>query len=147
MQKLIILVLLAFCIGCQEKNETQSNEPAATATENAAPAPAAITEKADSSRLAGEWIRTDAPYQLKIASVAAAGELQAAYFNPKPIHVGKANWVGNGGILQVYVELQDVNYPGSNYTLQYVPGKDLLAGKYFQAVEGTTYEVEFIRTK
>lgn len=144
MKIIIFLFLLVCSFGCKEKNTTQDNEAAITATE---PAPATIIAKADSSRLAGEWIRSDAPYQLKISAVAAGGVLQAAYFNPKPIHIGKANWVKNGGILQIYVELQDVNYPGSNYNLQYVPGKDLLAGKYFQAVEGATYDVEFIRTK
>jgi hypothetical protein len=37
---------------------------------------------------------------------------------------------------QVVVELRDVNYPGSTYTLTYDPGTDRLTGTYYQAVAG-----------
>jgi hypothetical protein len=43
--------------------------------------------------------------------------------------------------------MRDVNYPGSKYTLSYLPDKDILAGEYFQAVESLTFYVEFIRKK
>ena len=46
-----------------------------------------------------------------------------------------------------YVELRDVNYPGSTYTLAYIPDRDILAGYYYQAVQGQTFEVVFERKK
>jgi len=75
------------------------------------------------------------------------GMMKAEYFNPKSINVGKAMWADAEGFLKIYIELSDENYPGSNYTLTYYPEKDLLAGKYYQAVEGTTYDVGFSRAK
>jgi hypothetical protein len=67
--------------------------------------------------------------------------------NPKSINVGRANWTLSNGTISIYVELRDENYPGSHYTLYYMPERDLLAGKYFQAVEGVTYDVGFMRAK
>lgn len=101
----------------------------------------------DKNKIASSWIRTDAPYNLKIADFSDDGTLNAEYFNPKSIHVGKATWSEINGVINIYVELRDENYPGSNYTLFYLADKDLLAGKYFQAVEGITYDVGFIRAK
>lgn len=108
---------------------------------------AALTFKTDKSNISGQWARTDAPYQLRISDFKENGTLKAAYFNPKEIHVGKSSWAEVKGTISIYVELQDVNYPGSNYTLYYVPGQDLLSGKYFQAVEGATYDISFTRVK
>lgn len=51
------------------------------------------------------------------------------------------------GVLRIYIELRDENYPGSNYNLIYYPERDLFAGKYFQAVERVTYDVGFTRVK
>jgi hypothetical protein len=73
--------------------------------------------------------------------------LEAAYFNPRPIHVGKAGWSKEGQAVKVYVELRDVNYPGSNYTLIYDVGSDRLVGRYFQAVARETFDVSFVRQK
>ncbi len=75
------------------------------------------------------------------------GTLNAQYFNPNPINVGKANWEESHGNLTITVELRDVNYPGSTYTLSYLPDRDVLAGDYFQAVQGATFYVEFVREK
>lgn len=100
------------------------------------------------SMLTCTWVRTDAPYNIKIDGLADGGSMVATYFNPKPIHVGKASWAEANGTISVYVELRDENYPGSNYTLYYnMPEKDLLVGKYFQAIEGVTYDVGFQRAK
>jgi len=52
------------------------------------------------------------------------GKLKAAYFNPRPINVAKAEWRSMAGRIQIFVELRDVNYPGSTYTLIYDPEKD-----------------------
>ena len=42
----------------------------------------------DMLAIQGRWIRTDAPYVIEL-SHSQDGSLQAAYFNPRPIHVGK----------------------------------------------------------
>lgn len=101
--------------------------------------------KIDKTRLIGNWIRTDSNYQLRILGVSSNGTLQAQYFNPRPITVGKANWEESYGNLKIIVELQDVNYPGSTYKLNYLPDRDMLAGEYYQAVEGQTFYIEFSR--
>ena len=101
----------------------------------------------DKSVLAGNWTRTDAAYRIQITSMAEDGNMKAGYFNPNSIHVARAQWTGNRDSLKIYLELRDVNYPGSKYTLSYIPGTDMLSGEYYQAVEGTTYKVDFARTK
>ena len=101
----------------------------------------------DNNLLIGSWVRTDANYLIKINKVNDDGTLEAQYFNPNPINVGKANWEESHGNLKITVELRDVNYPGSTYTLNYLPDRDILAGEYYQAVEGLTFYVEFARKK
>jgi hypothetical protein len=54
--------------------------------------------------LQGRWVRTDAPYVIELRH-AQNDELQAAYFNPKPIHVGKMETAEQGGMVQVLIEL------------------------------------------
>ncbi len=101
----------------------------------------------DKNLLIGDWVRTDASYLIKIVKVNKDGTLEAQYFNPKPINVGDANWEESHGNLKIIVELSDVNYPGSKYTLSYLPDRDILAGDYYQAVQGLNFYVEFIRNK
>ncbi len=97
--------------------------------------------------LIGDWVRTDAGYTIRINSVNDDGTMTAQYFNPNPINVGKANWESSYGNLKIIVEMRDVNYPGSTYTLNYLPDRDMLAGEYYQAVEGLTFYVEFNRNQ
>ena len=78
----------------------------------------------------GRWQRADGGYVLEIRSVGADGTLDAGYFNPSPIHVAQARVTSTEGAPRVFVELRDVNYPGSTYTLGYDPANDLLAGEY-----------------
>ena len=101
----------------------------------------------DGQRLVGRWVRPDGGYVLHVQEAAKDGTLKAAYSNPRPINVAKAEWRQKDGALTVFVELRDVNYPGSTYTLQYEPASDRLKGKYFQAVERQTFAVEFVRGK
>ena len=67
------------------------------------------------------------------------GTLKAAYFNPRPINVARAQFSRKDGTLTVFIELRDVNYPGSKYNLKYDPKSDRLIGTYFQAVQAETY--------
>jgi hypothetical protein len=110
--------------------------------------PAQMQTKIDQNQLVGRWVRTDSEgnYIIEIKS-AADGKLDASYFNPNPIKVGRAEWQQKNGSLVIVVELQDVNYPGSTYTLNLLPAQDRLTGNYYQAVEGTNFNVEFVRTR
>jgi hypothetical protein len=101
----------------------------------------------DKNALVGDWVRTDASYLIKIKSIKDNGFLEANYFNPRPINVESANWEEVYRNLKVTIILRDVNYPGSKYSLTYLPDRDMLAGEYFQAVEGLTFYVEFVRNK
>lgn len=99
------------------------------------------------NRLEGRWLRPDGGYILEIRGVAGDGTLEAGYFNPSPIHVAQARWRQKDSRLEVFVELRDVNYPGSTYTLEYRKEEDRLVGLYYQAVQKMSFEVEFIRAK
>ena len=145
----LLMAVVFFCFGCSQTEETNAKvvpvEAAKAVSEQAksSPPPAAI----DKNKITGNWVRTDAPYKLNISGLGDDGSLKVEYFNPKSIHVAKAGWTNTNANMSIYVELRDENYPGSNYTLLYYPDKDLLAGKYFQAVEGETYDVGFMRVK
>jgi hypothetical protein len=73
--------------------------------------------------------------------------MSAAYFNPRPIKVYRAEAGRKDGTITLYVELRDINYPGSKYNLVYDAKTDRLRGTYFQAVERQTFQIEFVRTK
>lgn len=98
-------------------------------------------------KLEGRWQRGDGGYILDIRGVDAAGKLTAAYLNPRPINVARAEASMEGGTLKAFIELRDVNYPGSTYHLTYDAAGDRLRGTYFQAALRETYEVEFARVK
>ena len=78
-------------------------------------------------KLKGRWLRTEGSYIVEVRSVEASGKMAAAYFNPRPINVAKAEATKAGEDVNVFVELRDVNYPGSTYTLTYKPVTDRLA--------------------
>lgn len=101
----------------------------------------------DVQRLAGRWVRPDGGYVLELREPHEGGSLKAAYFNPRPIKVSQAVWTRQGEKITVWVELRDVNYPGSTYNLEYDAKFDRLTGTYFQAMERQTYGVQFVRTK
>jgi hypothetical protein len=92
----------------------------------------------------GPWTRTDAPYVIELRH-AKDGSMQATYFNPKPINVSKTEAAEQGGLVQVMIELQDVNYPGSTYVLSYDRTRDILEGIYFHPATKQSYEVGFVR--
>ena len=97
--------------------------------------------------LKGRWQRPDGGYVIEIKNIDRVGKMEAAYFNPRPIHVAKANAARDGNTTKVFIELRDVNYPGSTYNLTYDPKSDQLKGTYFQAVLKQTFEVVFDRLK
>lgn len=110
-----------------------------------APGLSSTTPPADKEKLVGRWQRTDGGYIIELKNPGPEGKIDAGYFNPNPIIVGKTAWQNKEGRIIVMVELQDQNYPGSLYNLEYQPQGDMLIGTYFQAVERVSYNVEFIR--
>ena len=73
--------------------------------------------------------------------------MDAGYFNPKAIHVERAFASRENDTTKVFIELRDVNYPGSTYMLSYDPASDRLKGIYYQAVENQRFEVTFDRMR
>jgi hypothetical protein len=118
-----------------------------TVTLAAAADTAQSTGKTSAQRLAGRWLRPDGGYILELGGINEDGSLKASYFNPRPIKVYRAEHHRKDGKITLSIELRDVNYPGSTYTLQYDPVSDRLKGAYFQAVQKETYYVEFVRTE
>jgi hypothetical protein len=95
--------------------------------------------------LKGKWLRPDGGYVVEVRSVDDRGKMEASYSNPRPIHVAKAEASRDGPATKVFIELRDVNYPGSTYDLTYDPQSDSLKGIYYQAALRQRFEVAFMR--
>jgi hypothetical protein len=152
----ILLILIGTLTSC---NSTPGNKGSVADKVSSTP-PTTAVNSGDSSgsqtvkntlpeslmnKLSGKWLRSDGGYTIEVFSVRSDGSMDAGYFNPNPIHVEKSEWKVADNKLYMRVILKDVNYPGSTYTLMYNPEKDQLTGNYFQAVEGTNYDVAFQR--
>ncbi len=137
------VALCGLLVSCGSKTEAppQSEIPAT----NAAPSAAAVSPEL--AKLVGRWERPDGDYVLEIKSVDASGKADVGYFNPDPIHVSRAVAWQDAGTTRTVIELQDVNYPGCTYTLEYNPQKDELFGQYYQAALQEKFEVVFSRLK
>ena len=98
-------------------------------------------------KLEGRWVRAEGGYVLVLQDIMPDGSLKAFYLNPRNINVHVANWKFEDERLFFYVELRDINYPGSNYTLMYRAAKDVLWGSYYQSVQKQTMDVYFVRTQ
>jgi hypothetical protein len=133
-------------ISCGQK-ESAPPAQASLTNQPPSPAPAAAETKPEFQRLKGKWLRPDGGYIVEVKSVADSGKMEVAYFNPRPINVARAEASQDGGVTKVFIELRDVNYPGSTYTLTYEPGGDQLKGIYYQAAMQQRFEVGFVRTK
>ena len=108
---------------------------------------AASEGQPDFKVIIGEWVRPDGGYIVRVRDVNPDGSVDAGYFNPGKINIAEANVSLRKGLVKLFIKLQDKGYPGSTYTLYYYPEKDALAGFYYQAVVGQTYEVVFWRKK
>lgn len=100
---------------------------------------------AEFDALKGKWVRPDGGYVIEVRKLLPGNALDVGYFNPNPIHVGQAKLFKERGFTKVFVELQDVNYPGSTYTLIYDKESDLLRGVYYQATQQEEYQITFER--
>jgi hypothetical protein len=101
----------------------------------------------DFAALKGRWVRTDGGYVIEIKSVDPGGWMQAAYYNPNPINVSRAEAARSGAAVTVFIELRGPGYPGSTYTLIHDPKSDELKGIYHHAGLQKNFEVVFIRGK
>jgi hypothetical protein len=95
--------------------------------------------------IAGQWARIDVSYTLQVEDVTSEGAVNVRYYNPGEIHVAQSQAGIQKGRIKLFVKLQDKGYPGCTYTLFYYPEQDVLAGAYYQAAVGQTYEVIFVR--
>lgn len=110
--------------------------------------PVSTTEgKLNYDRLKGRWQRPNGGYVIDINEVDADGKMAAAYFNPRPVNVSRAEATLDGNTLKVFIELRDINYPGATYHLTYDPGSDQLHGIYFQPALQRSFQVFFVRMK
>jgi hypothetical protein len=146
MWMVIVVIAVASIGGILWRNYNvakDTNSSASSSTSANAPA------KSDKDLLVGRWTRTDSDgaYVIEIKSAGADGKLEASYFNPNPIKVGHAEWQKKNNGLMIVVELRDVNYPGSTYTLNFIPSENRMTGNYYQAVEGANFDVEFVRAR
>ena len=46
--------------------------------------------------LRGRWVRPDGGYVIEVRDTQAGGRVEAAYFNPRPIKVSRAEWHRDG---------------------------------------------------
>jgi hypothetical protein len=97
------------------------------------------------AQIIGTWVRPDGGYTLDIKDVSGDGKMDASYFNPNPINVAVAQATIESEKINVFVELQDIGYPGSNYTLVYDPDTDCLIGVYHHLVINQDFDVYFVR--
>ena len=101
----------------------------------------------DIQPLLGRWMRPDGGYILELGRNETDNGIKAAYYNPRPINVARAELQPSETGNVVFIELRDINYPGSTYTLRYDPTNDRLHGIYYQAVYRQSFTVEFVRLK
>jgi len=101
----------------------------------------------DFMALKGRWARTDGGYVIEIKGVDPGGQMQAAYYNPNPINVSRAQAARSGAAVTVFIELRGPGYPGSTYTLIHDPKNDQLKGIYHHAGLQKNFDVVFVRGK
>jgi len=98
-------------------------------------------------KLVGRWIRPDGGYIIHILDVATDGRLEAAYYNPRPIHIAQAQVTQSKDGPQLFIELRDTGYPGATYNLLYDHDRDTLVGIYYQPTVNQYFDVIFVRMR
>lgn len=76
----------------------------------------------------GEWLRFDGVYTLSID--VKPKNVTVEYHNPNPINVEYVGLDEASGLFSLEVMLLDEGYPGTTYTLSYLPEYEVLAGTY-----------------
>lgn len=135
------LIGLVLVVAASAPVAAQGTPP--TAKPPAKSAPSAIAYEA----LVGTWVRPDGGYRIEIKDANSLGQLDAMYFNPRPLPFAKAQVRQDGPVLRLSFELQAGGYNGSTYELSYDAASDQLKGIYYQAVMKQKFEVAFARRK
>ena len=99
----------------------------------------------DFGSLLGRWQRVDGSYVIEVRQIQADGQMEAGYYNPRPINVSRAQASVYGDKIKIELELRDRGYPGSAYTLIYAADKDVLIGYYYHAPTRQNLDVVFVR--
>jgi hypothetical protein len=146
---LVIAVAVMAAVGfwwnkARQDGTSPADIPKSAANTANQPAPTAAPKPAF-EKLIGQWQRPDGGYIIEVRSVESGGRMNAAYFNPQPINVAKAEAWQSDGKVGAFIELRDVNYPGSTYNLAYDPADDCLKGIYYQAATKQAFDVYFVR--
>ena len=102
-------------------------------------------ETTDYEKLVGKWVRPDGGYVLLIKNVRFDGSIEADYLNPNPINVSEARVTTESDKINVFVELRDVGYPGSYYTLTYDKVTNRLVGVYHHLGINQNFDIFFMR--
>jgi len=124
-----------------------SGSPSSQAPGSAGGPSAGAAPKVDLQRLLGDWVRPDGGYVISVRRIEPDGRVEAAYLNPRPIPVSRAEASVVGDKARLFLELRGAGYPGSTYELLHDPRGDFLAGVYFQAALGQRFDVVFVRKK
>jgi len=143
-----VLLLLIVMLILQKTDKAALPSPDKTSSiSNTASSSQSTAAKSTLKSLEGKWVRTDGDYMIVIERADVDGHVVAGYFNPQPIKVSKASAKENEGKARLFIELQDVGYPGCTYNLTLNQETDQMYGQYFQAAMRETYEVVFQRLK
>ncbi len=140
----VCLVIVAVGMLNSKQSASESQTPP-TDNPSAGSDKVSANKQRDLLSLVGRWVRTDGGYVIEIRNIAPDGKMDAGYYNPRPINVSmaEASWAAAG--TKIFIELQDVGYPGSTYTLAYNPAEDTLVGFYYQAAMQQNFDVVFAR--
>jgi hypothetical protein len=144
---LVILTVGAFAAMALFISHGKQTGAQSTATPAAKEPIARLEGKAEFESLKGRWRRPDGGYVIDISDIDTSGKMVARYYNPRPINVSRAEASQEGTTTKIFIELRDMNYPGSTYTLAYDPQTDQLKGVYFQAALQQSFDVVFVRLK
>ena len=153
----IVLISIQFLISCSDKktNNQNENKEITELSKSEEPKENPTISKSETETVAskinvpidtilGRWLRPDGNYVIQINSIDSKNQIDAQYFNPRPIKIARAELIP-GDNFRIFIEFDDEGYKGSSYDLIYDPAQDALSGKYFQATYGQTYQIGFVR--
>jgi hypothetical protein len=95
-----VFVGLAYLI--LHERQTKAQPGAVSGVKESGARPEAKTEF---ESLKGHWVRPDGGYVVDVREIDASGKMVAAYFNPRPINVSRAEASLVGTTIKVFIEL------------------------------------------
>jgi hypothetical protein len=100
---LVVLAAVGFWWNKYREAVPAANPATTTQTTNA---PSSSDALPAFEKLKGRWLRAEGSYIVEVRSVEPGGKMDAAYFNPRPINVAKAEALMDGDTVKVFVELR-----------------------------------------